>query len=236
MDDDTPTRSAAEAFDAMSERLALLTRAVQGLAAEKERAPDYTETLGQIAVRLDQHRDAINTLAKRPAMTLTVTTIAEQIVEAANEDRKADAMTIRDARDGLDAATAEIARLSRTARTADEQTRHVRWLVGYAVAGTILAMMIVPGMVARSLPAGWLLPERMTARMLRLDRWQAGERLLATADPERWQGVVAADRIVQDNRDAIIACRTAAAKLRKSPRLVTCPIRIGTDHPYTQLP
>lgn len=63
----------------------------------------------------------------------------------------------------------------------------------------------------------------MATRTIDLDRWTAGERLLATAEPERWRTVVFANAILQENRNAIGKCREAAAKAKKSVR---CTIEI----------
>lgn len=186
MDDDhIPTRSAAEAFDAMGDRMALLTRAVEGIAAEKARAPDYTETLGEIMARLNHHRDAINTLGNRPAMKLTIAMIAEQVVTAADDARRQDAAMLREACKAMEQATASMAHWAQSAHVASEQKRYILRTIGITAAATICIMAIIPGVIFRELPTSWLLPERSAARMMRRDRWAAGERLLVTADLDR---------------------------------------------------
>lgn len=45
----------------------------------------------------------------------------------------------------------------------------------------MLLMAILPGVVARSLPASWHVPEWMAARMIGLDQRAAGERMIATS-------------------------------------------------------
>lgn len=69
---------AAWAFTRLAEKVDLLEAAIAGLAAKREAAPDYSETLGEIASRLDGMRDAINTLARRAAMQLTPDAMVER--------------------------------------------------------------------------------------------------------------------------------------------------------------
>ena len=54
-EDDSQGADAAEAFEAMRGELALLRRAVEGLAAERGAidVPDYTETLGRMQKGVD---------------------------------------------------------------------------------------------------------------------------------------------------------------------------------------
>jgi hypothetical protein len=50
----------------------------------------------------------------------------------------------------------------------------------------ILVCAVLPGVIARSLPASWHVPEWMAARTMNMDQRAAGERLIATARrPER---------------------------------------------------
>ena len=48
----------AQAFEAVRRELSLLHSAVAGLAAEREKIPDYSETLGQMAHALGDDRQA----------------------------------------------------------------------------------------------------------------------------------------------------------------------------------
>ena len=60
-DDDDQGDPAAVAFEAMRSELALLRRAVEGLAVERGAAdvPDYSETLGVISKTLPQPRSGL---------------------------------------------------------------------------------------------------------------------------------------------------------------------------------
>lgn len=75
---DARPRDPAEAFDEMRGELALLRRAIEGLTAEKEKTPDYSETLGTMDGRLKRIAHNIAFIAERPAMELTPDVIAAQ--------------------------------------------------------------------------------------------------------------------------------------------------------------
>lgn len=212
------TDPAAHAFAQLAGKVDLLEAAIAGLAAKRDAAPDYSETLGEIADLLEKMRAAIKTLASRPAMTLTPDAMAEQIAAAAAKARARDAATISQAVERLDKAADRIEYLeSKVADARDQRRKRHIWGVGGVLAGALLCA-VVPGFIAHAMPTSWHLPERIAARALNLDRWAAGERLLATAEPERWQTVLFSNALVQDNRDAIGKCREAAAKANKSVR------------------
>lgn len=217
---DQPTEpgTATLAFTRLAEKVDLLEAAIAGLAAKREAMPDYSETLGEIAALLEKMREAINTLARRPAMTLTPEAMAEQIAAAAIKARAADAATIRLAQERMDKAAARLEYLEgRVADARDQRRERHRWGIGGALAAIVLSSF-APGFIARALPDSWRLPERMAAGILDLDRWMAGERLLATSEPDRWRAVLFANALVQDNRDAIVKCRESAAKAKKPVR------------------
>jgi uncharacterized membrane protein len=86
-----------------------------------------------------------------------------------------------------------------------------------AVAGVIV-WVCFSGPIARALPAGWSVPERMAAMTLRLDRWGAGARLMASASPQGWARLAAASDLEQGNRTVLEDCRKAAEKAAKARR------------------
>ncbi len=149
MDTNLPTLApeadpAAQAFGRLAEKVDLLEAAITGLAAKREAAPDYSETLGEIAALLDKMRDAINTLARRPAMTLTPDEMARQIELAGKAARAEDGATIGHARDRIDKAASRIEYLAGTVAAAREQRRRFIWAaVGGLFAGMLLSGMLV---------------------------------------------------------------------------------------------
>jgi hypothetical protein len=216
---------AAQAFQRLGEKVDLLEATITGLIAKREAMPDYSDTLGEIADLLKKIREAINTLSRRPAMQLTPDAMAEQIAAAAAKARAADAATIRLAQERMEKVAGRLEYLEGTAVTARDQRRRLRWALGIGALAGILACSFVPGTVARALPDSWRLPERMAARTLDLDRWAAGERLMSTAEPDRWRMVLFSNALVQDNRDAIGKCREDAVKAKKAVR---CTIEVGS--------
>jgi len=218
--------TAAQAFTQLAEKVAMLEAAIAGLSAKREAMPDYSETLGGIAALLEKIRTAINTLAHRPAMEITPDAMAGQIVAAGAKARAADSAVIAQARDRIDKAAARIEYLEGTVAAARDQRRRLWRALGIGALAGVVAWSIVPGTVARALPDSWRLPERMAARTMDLDRWTAGERLLATSEPERWRTVLFSNALVQDNRDALGKCRDATAKAKKPVR---CTVEIRPD-------
>lgn len=206
------TDPATQAFEQMRGEMALVRRAVERLAAERADIviPDYSATLGEITQRLAATAQGMKTLAAHPAMQITPDEMAGRIDAAAVKARRSDHTAIAEARSRFDQASHDLRAVVRSARTADEQRAHLYWTATGGVLAGMLLWAIVPGVLARSAPQNWLLPDRMAAHTLRLEPWTAGERMLARADPERWQTVLFANRIVQQNRNTIADCHRAA--------------------------
>ena len=114
-------------------------------------------------------------------------------------------------------------------RYTDEQRRTL-WQVGAgAFLGGALLWTIVPGIVARELPATWQVPEWMAARTIGLPKWEAGQRLMQAAAPDAFANIAAGDRIVTTNRVALEACRKRANKGREAVRCtISVEAREGT--------
>lgn len=219
------TDPAAQAFARLAEKVDLLEAAITGLAAKREATPDYSDTLGEIAALLQKIREAIQTLARRPAMQLTPDAMAEQIEAAATKARAADAATIRLAQERMEKVAGRLEYLEGTVLTARDQRKRVIWAASIGALAGMVAFSFLPGSIARTAPTGWQWPERMAARTIGLDRWAAGERLMATSEPERWRMVLFSNALVRENRDAIGKCRDDAIKGRKSVR---CTIEVGS--------
>ena len=84
----------------------------------------------------------------------------------------------------------------------------------------------LPGLVAREIvPTSWQWPERMATRVLaEATPWDAGQHLMASASQPSWEAIVAADRLLRDNREKIEGCRQAA---RKADQPVRCTVQVG---------
>lgn len=163
--DDDP----ASAFAALRGEVSLLRRAVEGLTAERQNAPDYTPTLTAITTRLGEFTKFMAAVAHSPSMRLTPESVAQQIATGVEAARAADRATLDGAAAALRSSTASIDGIVEKAWAADRQNR---WLLGTGIGGALTGALfwaIVPGEIARALPTNWNVPEKMAARTLRLD-------------------------------------------------------------------
>jgi hypothetical protein len=233
MDDDNQEGGdPAEAFDRLraviegqDRELALLRRAVEGLAAERAHidVPDYSETLGRMQQGVDATADRIavinDVIARSPALAITPEQMAQRIAAAGNAARREDQAVLAKASEDKARIMAELRAIVGSAWTrADQKNQQVWFGLGGAAIG-ILAWAILPGLVAREIaPASWQWPERMAARTLDLPRWEAGQRMMQSAAPEAFANIAAGDRIVTANREVLKACRKRANKVREKVR------------------
>ncbi|MBW6533162.1 hypothetical protein KZ820_20655 [Sphingomonas sp. RRHST34] len=219
----------AEAFEALRGEVALVLRAVQGLAAERREldVPDYSPTLAHIDARLTEVSDRLDTIEQSPALRATPQQLGGQLTAASTEARRADHDALERATSTMNQAARDMRGLAFADRNAREQNR---WLYIFGGGGLVLGMMLwaaMPGWVAREIvPASWQWPERMAARTLKEPMWEGGARLMRTASPEGFAAFMASDRIVTANRKALDACRKRANKAREAVR---CTIDVEAD-------
>ncbi len=90
------------------------------------------------------------------------------------------------------------------------------------VLGCILGAF-VPTAIDRVVPVNWHWPEQRAAKILGVDEWTAGERLMQVADPGQWRALQSAAILVRDNTDELSECQKRAARARKA---VTCSIKV----------
>lgn len=232
MDDDMQEGGdPAEAFDRLraviegqDRELALLRRAVEGLATERAHidVPDYSETLGRMQQGVDATADRIavinDVIARSPALAMTPEQMAGRITAAASASRQEDRQTIATARTGLEDVTRQLHGYVISARRGDEQNR---WLAVAGVVGMLFGMVLwatLAGPIARALPASWQWPERMAARTLDMPMWEGGQRMMQSAAPDAFANIAAGDRIVTANRVVLEACRKRANRAHKTVR------------------
>ncbi|WP_395337613.1 DUF6118 family protein (plasmid) [Novosphingobium sp. BL-8H] len=190
----------AAAFEAMGQRLAGLTAAIDGLAVkfQEMHARDYSPELAKIEERFEAVRGVVEQLNHHPAMALTPDKIAGQIKEAGRNGRLADQQAWERARSDIQVAADSINSVVASARSGEKQKKRV----AIAVSATLVAGLFLGGLGRDAIPwmapANWHWPEERAAAMLGRDKWAAGERLLEVADVERWQKMQAALRSVED--------------------------------------
>lgn len=213
------------AFEAMNQRLAGLTAAIDGFAARQQElhARDYTQDLAKIHHRQDAAREAIYTLAKRPAMALTPELIASQISEAGAKARDADHQALNAAQQNLHRAISTIGSVVASAMTARDQERWIAGAAGIAIVVGFILGAVIPTAIDRAMPESWHWPEQRAADVLQLDGWHAGLRMLQVSDPQQWRALQDAAILARDNADALADCRKRAAKTGKG---VVCSVNV----------
>lgn len=222
MDDEDHERdAAAEAFEGVRGELALLRRAIEGIAARDDRPepPDYGETLGQITKLANATLQRAEFMRKAIEEEAVARQVANRITGAVAEDRQA----VKTAAGELHDATRALHGVAASARRGDEQNR---WLVRAAIGGIVVGMIVwavFAGIVARAVPTSWQWPEKMAARSLAMPMWEGGQRMMRTAAPEAFANIAAGDRIVTANRGTMEGCQKRADKSRNT---TTCTIRV----------
>lgn len=217
MDEDDHERdAAAEAFEGVRGELALLRRAIEGIAAREDRPepPDYSETLGQITKLATATYQRVEILRKAAEEETVARQVAARITGAVAEDRQA----VKTAAGELRDATRALQTVTVSARRGDEQNR---WLIWTAIGGIVVGMIawaVFAGVVARAVPASWQWPEKMAARALAMPMWEGGQRMMRTAAPEAFANIAADDWIVTANRKALKACRKRADRTHVAAR------------------
>lgn len=241
MDEDTQEGGdPAEAFDRLraviegqDRELALLRRAVEGLAAERAAidVPDYSETLGVLQQGVNTATGRINAigqiLAKAPALAMTPEDMAQRIAAAGNAARREDQAALAKAGEDKARVIADLRTIAGSAWTKHDQKNRQLWSGLGGIAIGVVAWAIIPGLVAREIaPASWQWPERIAARTLAMPMWDGGQRMMRTAAPDAFANIAAGDRIVTANREALEACRKRANRAKEAVR---CTVDVEAD-------
>lgn len=181
-DEPAPEINAADAFERVRSELSLLHSAIEGLTAAREKTPDYSATLGNMAQALRSLDSRLQTIEQSRALSLSPGKLAEEINAAAGAARAQDQKMLAEARDALNRALGWInGMINRGQSVVRRSEREFMIGVGGFVAG-ILLWSILPGAVVRSLPESWHAPEWMAARMMRLDAEAAAQRMTETVE------------------------------------------------------
>jgi hypothetical protein len=185
--------------------------ALTGLAAEYSglEIPDYSQTLGKILGTSEVTTKYLNVIAKLPALQQTPDKLAEQMIAAGKQLRKYEQESLQNACNLFRRERNELSQYMHHHRQAVDQDRLVVRTGLVSVAVGLLLYALFAGPLVRLMPESWLLPDRVAARVLRMD---PGIRLIQTAAPERWNDIVSGLRIVVKNRGAITKCEEIASK------------------------
>lgn len=134
--------SPADAFEALRREVALLRRALEGLAAEQKAQPDYSGVLAGIGARIKEQNAALGVLAEKPALQLTPEVMGQQIRRASQQVRAEDARLLGFAQNGMTSAVRQIEAALASARTAHAQQRAIRWFVAL---GMVIGIIVGAG-------------------------------------------------------------------------------------------
>jgi hypothetical protein len=206
--------AAAEAFEALRIEVAQLRTALEGLPTT---APDYSPTLAAIA-------QSLAAMEAHPALRLTPQDLASQVRQASEAAQQQGRRELVNAVQRVDAAGADLERLAERQRTGREQVRQVAIMTAVGAVAGIIVWVCFSGPIARALPPGWNVPERMAAATLHMDRWEAGSQLMRSANPASWNEIVVADQLWQTNSQALEFCARAAEKKGAAQR---CPVAVA---------
>ena len=220
------TDPATEAFARLEGEMAMVRHTVQNMARERADIviPDYTATLGQMADQLAQVSKTLGAIGDKPAIELTPEDIAVQIKRASLDMLRDASDLFRHGRKDLDTATGRLAAIVGRVRTEDEQRRQTWRFAAMGLAAGILLWSILPGTIARAMPESWHWPERMARHAVGEPTIvEAGIRLIRSQNPEAWEELAAAQRIVSENREALARCNERADTKETS---VSCSIAI----------
>ena len=200
MAEDEPQDAAAEAFEALRAEVAQLRAVLEGLPTT---APDYSPTLAAIA-------QSLAAMEAHPALRLTPDALASQVRQASEAAQQQGRRELANAVQRVDAAGAVMERLAERQRTGREQVRQVAIMTAVGAVAGVIVWVCFSGPIARTLPPSWSVPERMAAATLRLDRWEAGARLMQSASPQAWARLAAASDLDHQNHDKLAIYRRAA--------------------------
>lgn len=171
---DDPT----QAFESLRQEISLLHTAIQGLTAAREKVPDYSPTLGAISRQLAAMTEGITRIEQAPAVKLTPSMMVQQLAKAAADARADDKRQMDDARADLHKVIGRIDGIVVRARSTDLQRKRELWMMLGAFLAGILLWSFLPGMVARSLPESWHVPQWMAARTLGVEEATANDHVV----------------------------------------------------------
>ncbi|HEY9127433.1 MAG TPA: DUF6118 family protein, partial [Acidobacteriaceae bacterium] len=145
-----------------------------------------SETLGEIAKGVSVAVGRLGKLVASPALAMSPVELARQIAGAGDEARRQDRAAVHQAQEALQRAARDLDGWVERARLASVQNWRLMQAAALGVVGGVVLYASVPTIIVNAAPARWAWPEKRAAHVLDRDMWSAGERLLSTADAERW--------------------------------------------------
>jgi hypothetical protein len=223
MAQDEPEDAAAEAFETLRAEVTQLRAGVEGLSAaiKGQASADYAPTLGAIA-------KSLTAIEAHPALQIAPETLAYRLREATELSTQQGRRELGNAVQRVVMAGADLERLATGWRTGREQVRQVAIMTAVGAVAGVIVWVCFSGPVARALPPTWRIPERMAAATLRLDRWEAGGRLMESADPKRWEQSARGAMLQRDNQAALETCWKEATRTGRAQRC-SVEVKVGVE-------
>lgn len=125
---------AATAFEDLRREISFQRAAIEGLTAAKDKLPDYSLTLRDMASRLTKMEEWLARIDDRPAMRLTPLTVATEMHEGLVTYRADDRKLVVDACAELARSLGRVEGMIKQKRSNDEQD----WWVTWAATGGLL--------------------------------------------------------------------------------------------------
>lgn len=216
-----PSDPATEAFERLRSEVALLRRAVEGVAADAGVEPvDYSPTLAELLDAVAEVNTQVNALGERPLLALAPDQLGSLFQLAAARVLAKPVAELDRARAALNQTT-EALRVARQADMARSQTwRRQFGLLGAAAVGGAILWGLLLGPLARVLPASWGAPERLASATLALPMAPAGERLLNRGDPEAAEALKAVRAMSETDMAEFQRCLSRPGGAKAKPCLL----------------
>jgi hypothetical protein len=222
--------TATIAFVEMRDSFSTMARAVSCLSGEWKALviPDYSKTLENVAMELKATADQLGQWAEKPALKLTPQALSDAIIKAGSAARVEDHAALDKAIKAINQTEKDMTGALVSARTAQAQDKRLRRVSINCMTVGMIIWAIVPGPIIRAMPASWHLPERLAARTIGTDMWQAGGRLMEASNSDGWGIIVKVSQIASDNRQAIESCVRMASRRHAD---VGCTITVKSEKP-----
>jgi hypothetical protein len=142
MQHEPPPDPAAEAFKMMEARLALLQRAIEGLAAERNALPDYRPAIESLAAQQQGLAQILKKIETCPGLQVTHEMYSAGVERATERLRRYDRDTINTASQALTDIAEQLGRYVQRARNRAAQNDALVWasVLGMGATGALFAL------------------------------------------------------------------------------------------------
>ena len=213
MDDETDTGGAERAFEALRAEVAALRQA-----AERQTAPDYALTLGEIAKELQVVVARLDAIEASPQLQATPAAVAQQMRQEAVRLAEGQVAQALAAREGFERGRETLARVAFLEQRA-QHDRRIVWAIGggAALVGAVLSTMLFME-ANRHAPDDWGWSTGWAAWLMQADTLQAGYKLMDWNNPGTVVAVNEDIRLGNAYAGELHKCEAAAAQTGKEQR------------------